>query len=1295
MVHTRREPSDDDVENEALYHIVKSDKDRSAYAFHKSGELCFAAFGPRRNPPLRFSITRLRDWEPDIKDLLILNTSNSTDIVMLASTTAAIASDQEAIHDYAIAGLLDNRRAAVPQMLATEDDSMPGDSVSIGEALDLSSTEKILRPIPMMEEIAESPTPLPAFLVLNHEGILSGWWIVWDKSIQAGTGYPGLIALGENEPKSTTPAAKALAAPQTTPGFAQPTFSVPTASQPSSTPGPAFEQPTQSASTFGATSGPAFGATSAPAFGASTFGKPSAPSFGTSSPVGAGMTGFGKPSAPAFGTASPVGAGMSSFGKPSAPSFGTASPVEAGMSSFGKPSAPSFGTASPVGAGMSSFGKPSAPAFGTASPAGAGTTSFGKPSAPAFGAASAVGSAAKPAFGAIGGIGGGQSPWGSNAQKPASSPAANPFASAASAPSALSALTQKPNPFSTAANSPSPFGKPAEPAQNPFSSAAGATSAFGKIGAGAPATGSPFSSFSSANGTSSPFTGLGQQKSAFSGTKNEPSSFGSTVDVGSGTGSTLPSWANTPAQPASVLGQGNSSFASNTSTQASDMSDAADGSNRERDEATPTPQAPKPSPFGMPTNGFKLGSTFKGDGSAKDDLPKPVASTGSSMFGNNFASAIGESSSTPPATPIKTEEEEVRLQDISTTPASPPKPLFPTTTPAKAPPVKKESPIIDDAPLPPDPMTWKPKKSADDDLPPLAGSPGVQVEAPESSVPSSPLDDDDDDDEDEDEDDFLVEEEDGDDEIEEPSPSDAARKSRTPKAGFSFQDSSRFQEYPPAPTPPVQHSRPPSQSGRSTAPARPLQFNQTPKPSTSSMFTTSATPGGFPQALQGGPHFAPPSNRKQANMRSPSPSRPTSTSTPGPRPNATAPRASFQDSMRQQSKPPTPQPEVSDLSDNEDERIRQELSREIVPKRTLDTFIAHQDYTAGSPSKTGHAAQIEIIYRDINSMVDTLGLNSRSLAAFIKYHSDARQDRPTRDDLEDAEDQGLNGPWFDEWRISELESMSELVTNLEADLSEGRVQDVPNKMSQLSALLNRSAKLTTKLNDIRRQIINRKDPEKAEALRKASLPKELAEQQKALRTEYAKLLSHIGQGEEAMLMLKSKLAAHHGMNGKTGAVPTVDAIKRTIQKMIQLTEKRNNDIMVLESQLRKIGLGDNSHPTSSFRTPGTPSRSSRALRNQSPFATPPTNKSGRMSLAELNKKAMTPEQEETTPSRGYGLFYTPEGSPTSGDSLARLANKMDDESLIDLRETAQRRKKLAKGFADAVLRRGVKITSIA
>ncbi|KAF2794983.1 hypothetical protein K505DRAFT_360589 [Melanomma pulvis-pyrius CBS 109.77] len=1205
-VHSLRQAPVDGMEEDSIYHIVKTDKARSAYTFHRSpGEICFPGMGaPERSLPLRFSITRLREWKPDLDDLLILTTSNSTDIAMLTRTSAIIAPDQTdegALHDYTITQLLDNRRAQLPQITGEMNDS-----IAIGEALDLSSKEKISGPIPMMEEIEESPTPLPAFLVLNHQGILSAWWIVWDKSIMTGTGYPGLMALREGA-ESATPAASTTPAAQTSSIISQPMFGAPLANQASSTP-----------------------------------------------------TGL-------------------EFGKPTPPS-----------NSFGVSSTPTFG-----GAGVTAFGKPS---FGA--PSAIGTPGLGKP---AFGAPSAIGAAGAPGFGMTGGIGASQSPWGSSAQKTSSQTPQNPFASAAGGASGFSQVTQaqpKLNPFASVEGGALGSSKPSETPHNPFASVAGGASGFAKFGDGKPAAvGSSFSSFGSANGGSSPFSNLGTQKSAFSGTTNEPSafkganmqpSFGSTVTVDSGVGSTLPSWANTPAkQGSSVFEQNNSSFVSTTSTKESDMSDATDAQNRERDEATPTPQAPK-NIFSLPSNGFKLNSTFQGDGSAKDDLPKPSASTGSSMFGDEFASTLGGSSSKTPATPVKQEEQEIRLQDISTTPASPPRqsqPLFPTTTPAKAPPVQKETPVIEDAPLPPDPMTWKPPKAADDEPPPLAGSPGVQVEAPESSVPSSPLDDD--------EDDFLVEEHDGDNEEEEPSPSDAARKSRTPKTGFSFQDSNRFQDsgrfFPPAPTPPVQQSRPPSQSGRSTSPARPLRFtptfNPTPKPATSSAFTSSATPGPFPK-------FPPPSNRNK-DIRSPSPVRPGSTSTVGTQPqHVIAPRTSLRQSMQQQPKPPTPQPEVSDLSDDEDERIRQELAREIVPRRTLDPFIAHQDYTGSSLTKTGHAAQIEIIYRDINSMVDTLGLNSRSLAAFIKYHSKARQSKLTRTDLEEVEHQGEGGPWYDEWCISEIKDLTELETELEDELNDGRVQDVVDKLGQLVRLLREKAKLMTKLNDIRRQIIIRKDPEKAEALRKASLPKELADQQKVLRTEYARLLSLLGQSEEATMLLRSKLASHGAENGKTGAVPTVDAVKKTIVKMIALTEKKNSEIVLLEAQLRKIGIGEGSRPaSSSSRNFGTPSRS-RALRGQSPFATPPTSKSTKMSLSELNRRAMTPEVEETTPSRGYGLFYTPEGSPTPGDSLVRLANKMDDDTLVGLREMAERRKKLAQGLANAVLKRGVKVTSI-
>ena len=84
-------------------------------------------------------------------------------------------------------------------------------------------------------------------------------------------------------------------------------------------------------------------------------------------------------------------------------------------------------------------------------------------------------------------------------------------------------------------------------------------------------------------------------------------------------------------------------------------------------------EAPKQASSGLfgGTGGFKLGSTFKGDGSAKDDLPRPPPNAGSSFFGggsggNAFGNALGEvtkkeGGAAGPVTPIKKEpgEEEV------------------------------------------------------------------------------------------------------------------------------------------------------------------------------------------------------------------------------------------------------------------------------------------------------------------------------------------------------------------------------------------------------------------------------------------------------------------------------------------------------------------------------------------------------------------------------------------------------------------------------------------------------------
>jgi nucleoporin NUP159 len=606
-------------------------------------------------------------------------------------------------------------------------------------------------------------------------------------------------------------------------------------------------------------------------------------------------------------------------------------------------------------------------------------------------------------------------------------------------------------------------------------------------------------------------------------------------------------------------------------------------------------------------------------------------------------------------------------------------------------------------------MTWKPKKTAEeaeDEHPPLAGSPAVQVEAPESSVPSSPLDDGDDEGdisveeqeheekEDGDQEEDEEEEEEEEEEQEEDEPSGSVRRPRTQNSGWKFSDSvSQSPHIPPqAPTPPVKstatsRSREKSRSP-SRSPARLSIFQQPQKTAApSSLFGRSTTPSTFSKP---GPIFPPPAiSRVQENIRSPSPIRSASTSALGTRrqqlSHAPTPLAA---SLQQPPKPPTPAPEVSDLSDDEDERIRQELSSEVLPSRDLDEFIAHQDYK-GSAGKPGIPGQIELVYRDINSMIDTLGLNARSLAAFIKYHeTPIRHSELTPNDLDDVIDQGEDGDWYSKWCLTEIPDLGALVAGLEKSLDHGKVQDALGKLRQVGRVQGEKAKILTKINELRRQISNRKDVEKAEMLRSAPLPKDQADQQKTLRNEYAKLLTQLADAEEAIMFLRTKLASANAEKGQMKAVPTVDAVKKTINKMIAMTEKKNNDIVLLEAQLRKIGLEPSDRLKSSTRVRGTPGRSS--VREQSPFPTPGSR--GKMSIADLNRSVRTPEPDDDTPSKGFGLFYTPPGSPTRTSFNLKIADDMNDEDLEFLKETTKRRKQVAASLKSAVLKRGVKVT---
>ncbi|KAJ4330823.1 hypothetical protein N0V87_009679 [Didymella glomerata] len=1281
IVHFPKKSAIDTGEpEEARYHYVRSNKGWTSFSFHPTPEepILPAWDAPTRAFPPRLSVTRLRSWEPDLDDLLILTNSHSDTIVTVTSASNEL-SRGGPVNEYTTTELNEGQGAQVPRRVFGEE----GDSLLIGEALDLSATEKLMRPIASNEEITEAPYPLPAYVFLTHQGILSAYWVVWNRSIAEGKRYPGLVA----------PDSSAAPAPQPTPS------KIPT--------------PGGTSSLFGKPSAPAFGAPStpsAPKFGASPFGS-------TTPAASFGKPAFGAPSTPAFGQASQPSA--TPFGQPAKPAFGA--PSSMGSSSpFSQPA----GSTTPA------FGQSSKPSLGAAT--GSTQPAFGQTGKPAFGAPSAPGAAA---FGAASGIAK-ASPWGSASPQASSTPA-NPFSGGGS--SGFAKFGQ-PTP---GAGSASPFGGTSS--ASPFGGAAPGQSGFGGLGQ------QKSSPFGGASGGQSGFAGLGQQKSAFGGASNatpnlkEEPSFGSTVTVGSNNGSTVPSFGNSAQQSGSIFGQKTTNSLATNSSFAS--TDSGADTQRKRDESTPTPQPPS-GLNGIGSGAFKLGSTFKGDGTAKDDLPKPAA-PGGSFFGSGFASMV-PNTGLQPKTPGG---------DGSTTPLSPPKKTsyFPGTTPQVPPPIKKEpqedAPLPpdftktakktepgDDAPLPPDFVTSKPKSQpADDPLPPdflpkkasksadepLAGSPGVKVEVPSSSPEAVPLDDDDEEEfsgseEDEEgdeegeegedgsqEEEYSDEEEDEEDEEEDedrPLPTTLGnhkidRPESQSKPLFSPDrldpgKSNLGSLFPPTPAPAKSGTAQPSSLfGAKAAPqatgSQPL-FGQA-APKSASLFQTSqqAKPAVTPS-------FQPP--RAQTALRSPSPIRPSSQTShrPTTRREPSAPGSSLSTSF-QQSKPPTPQ--VSDLEDQEDERIRAQLAQEIEPSRTLDDFVAHQKYT-GTSEKTGHAAQIEAIYKDINGMVDALGWNARSIKSFTTYHKQPQSGHKVdRQTLEDVEADGKDGAWYEQFALSEIRDLQDLEDKLSQELDEGRIQNVHDKLVQLRRLILEKAKLMTRINDIRRQIINRKDPEKVESTRKAALPKELADTQKALRADYAKLLTLLSQAEEAAILLRSRLASHSASAGNTTAVPSMDAVKKTIIKMTALAERRNNDIALLESQMRRVGLNDGRPTSLSSPANGagatTPCRARgtdlRKSITDTPFTTPPTR--GKMSLSDLNRRALTPEVQDSTPSKGYGLFYdAPETA--GGNDLARLSDMVDD-NIEELRQTARRRRAVASGLRKVLLERGVKSTSVA
>ncbi|KAK1730895.1 uncharacterized protein BDZ83DRAFT_688884 [Colletotrichum acutatum] len=1194
----------------SVYHLITR-KLPSDFTFQKLNDPV-DPFGAEKPP--HHSILRLKEFPPNLSDLLIVASTVSPDIGLLSRAKSPLTSD----HPVDTTGVFttteladDSKRASLPMTDSFEN------TIPIGVALDLSAKDKVYKPLPADEEIEDSPGPVPGLWVLNNEGVLSSWWIIYEDSIRQGTTYPGMAALDTSAPPAGT-----------------------STSTPAAAPAPA---PASNTSAFGAPSStPAFGSASALGSGqkASPFGSSGSkiPTFGGSSALGSKASPWGaattSSTAPAtsgstFGSGSPFGGSSATSGSPFAQASATKSAFGTG-GSFGSPSATT------PAANKSAFG--SGPAFGQPSSVGFGqSSSLGQKSSPwASGGASGANTSASPAFGQPSSFGTSENKsvfGGGSAAKPA--PASGGFSSFASS-GGFGSLANKGNEGSSVFSS--------KPSSSPFGSggqlgAASKDTAFPPPSSTGPATSNPFSQ---------PFK-LGTTFEADPSAKDDdekPSTPGGSSLFGSNFGSALGS-AVTKTPPKETTTESNEETPKPKSVFSLGQSTTP--------KETPAPSkfgfpptstsAPKSGLFGFPSQpatGGLFGSAKPVEKTpevkAESSTPLPPDTTSKNSY------PLGDSSSSSGTGNVPSDGGSKASPQVDNAPLPPDFLTTPKATSTKAanaaplPPdfLKPSKPEgsttpADEAPLPPDFLTPKPGKTAVSATPSAAlplpaddQSSPEELERPKSTAPAAAPD-------------FL----------------------KMPKQSLSSATwSSTPQNTTPAvndaPLPPDFLTKP-KEPAFPSIPTVPDSEHDTDlededdddesegsgvivsKDQSPSMTAMTPTAGMTPQSSFGGVSSSTYSvprteeERPRASLfgdlsrNAPMFPRPSQTSPRSPSPvrGAVPGRIMRQESARSVSAPgmasqilaaQKQQPsqmgssivgnksnddhfiaqqrlarqrrqaeETRALEDEEDDEIQKILASKIEPTLKLDDFIAHSNVVPSA--KETIPAQVEAVYRDINSMIDTLGLNARSLASFLMGHDIGFKAGGRRK-------QDLENP--DSWVLCEIDELGEVVDrSLAQDLEDGRVHDVEEKLEACNELAREMSRLRSKQDDLKKIIMVKTDPDQADISRSLPLSTEQASQQNELRREYTNFTKLLAEAEEALTILKTRIAAANSASGKGNSnMPTVEAVMRTIGKMTSMVEKRSGDIDVLENQMRKLRFSSvNSREGSPLVTPQRNSRS--------------------------------------------------------------------------------------------------------
>ncbi|KAI3278225.1 hypothetical protein CBS147309_2424 [Penicillium roqueforti] len=1247
VTYTPNVSEDDMGMNPASSYYIITRRKQAPFLIQKLPEVCSTmGFMLKRGPAFQF-ITRIREYKPHLRDVLIVASTASTDLGLITRSDQPLANDERTklhVGQFMTTEVSDDtKRASVPLKDSGDETSV------IGLAQNLSATENVIAPLPG-SDILESSTPLPGVLLLNNDGILSSWWFVYADSIRQNIPYSGLISSG-----------------QATQAPSQPQAVAPTPAQQ-----PAFGQ-----SSFGGSS----------AFGQPAFGKPAGASvFGSPSTLGAstmGATAFGKQSAPAFGSPSRLGGSPSpAFGKPSSPAL-----------------APAFGTPSQPGA---SFGTPSTPGQPQFGKSGFGAIGSGQSTSPAnpFGAKGvASGGAGFSAFSGGGGFSGFAT----------AKPGESPFAAKQPGGSPFAATQSKGSPFANASSA-SPFGAKSQtqtsfPPQasnevkNPFGAAQGGfelKSAF--KGDGSAANDGPNADKSSSGAFS--FGGSFDEmvSTPRKGSSSPSESMDDTEDIEPVNKETFSIFGQA-SKPASQTPT--STFSSKTTPSAENTKSAFSmfGSSADQNRVT-SPLSALSDKTETPKKNWPNTSSLD----VEAPLPPDPTSRASYAAGDTSASSNVS----------KCSAEDVPLPpDFTKAKKASPKPEEDAPLPPDFLNQKKPAPKIDDAPLPPDFLTKSKKVEAaavpdDAPLPPdfLTKSKKVEAAAVPEDAPLPP--------------DFTAKPKTKPseeavpipDESDESGISDADSEAA---AGSDFSDSGEEITHDEAL---IAKSK---QSAQSSFDAASEQS------STGGFFDSPARnvndKGRLPQQLFGEiPKQAllpPPVSIAKGNRepyRSPSPvrvggkknvlfsekshSRKGSTGALHSRKAslthiaqrsghlrkasdvAREEREEQEKQARAHAAAQIQEDDVLSLSDDdEDDRLRDELAQPVEPVDTLDPFLPHQNYMGDTP-KPGIAGQVERLYRDINSMVDTLGINARSMAGFLLYQQPKK--------LSD----------IDEWVIvmngdqpadildtkmtfKDIERFEELIASISRSLDNQRVQGVDEKLDACRDLLTKQiVTLRGQFASIRKTLDAHTD---IGAILEAPLSAEQGALQHDLRTTFTNIQVEITALEQAVSLLRAKIADIPQTNGGGRNRPTVEAVTKTIATMMSMAEGKSTDIDVLEAQMRKLGVD--------IVSTGPPSREG------SPFSTPRKNAAGRIPMTPGSRGSIDGSAYHTPDSVSRGLNFRASINGSVRQSRLRSVEgagepALPQEDAIQYKANRSRRQRLNANLKKAFEDKQAKVRSV-